>query len=360
MLVPVALYPVRYHISLQTMGLVPARPLLPSWRSFLPLSPWSPIRLPTLPSGLSLATLADIARAAATSPLVIVGITFILEDWTRAVIDEAFETTIIRPSNPDLACPDDGWERHTAGVPKSTSIIRNAINNVLTKFGWAEPLEPRWGPEQLVESHVRPGSVEVNGHRVTNINRLDISVVHSGVQPVSGQNDVSGEHLPNNPSHPPPSSTATENGSIPLTSQDDITSTSSSSNVASAYPVGRVSRAYHRVTPLSTEPSRLLGSICARQLTDWVMLPLNIYTCRLIASHYFAGRRGQCPNSYLFYTVRNPLAELHDLDFRSVVSLLSRVGLCAAIKGAIDLGIWGCQWLVVTYIGKRYFGWGTL
>jgi hypothetical protein len=104
----------------------------------------------------------------------------------------------------------------------------------------------------------------------------------------------------------------------------------------------------------------MIGVICKTQLVGWAMLPLRMVAYRLVASHNLAGRVNRLSSGRSLYPVMHPLAELHDLDLRRISTLVSRVALCGAIEVAINLGLWGCQWATVTYLGKKYFAWGTL
>src|SRR5207247_2190604 len=131
-------------------GLIPARPLLPSWKTFIPFSKWSPIQpfpplllrsAPPPTSGIDWFLRGWKAGfiAPLSSPLVFVCLEHFLERWIYDVVYEAIESTIIHPTNPDLLAPDDGTKNRAAILglrEKSPSLIRNTIRKFLAALGW--------------------------------------------------------------------------------------------------------------------------------------------------------------------------------------------------------------------------------
>lgn len=318
-----------------------------------------------------------------------------------AVIYESIESTVIHPNSPDLRSPDDFKNKASAifGLrQKSPLIVRKTIRRFLVALGWGERSPTPDVPDaygesnQAVEIDVRR-HVEVDGTQITNINRLQVPAVHAGIHPVAGDNDAVETRTPFQtiPGRGPPASpTASEQSHhgddprIRITSREGIVemevrlpaqvlsshtevienarSTSAQRDAALPVPEDQVLQIYHRVTQLSTEPSQMIGAICKAQIVGLAVLPFKLVTIRLIASHYLAGHGNPVgiPPGSSWYRVLSPLSELHDLSLRSTGLLLSRVALCGMLEVAIDLTLWGCQYVAVTHIGKNYFGWGTL
>ena len=121
---------------------------------------------------------------------------------------------------------------------------------------------------------------------------------------------------------------------------------------------------FHRVTHLSMEPGQMLGAILKSQMVTWVTLPLRIVGLRMMASHFLA-THPQAALDLGRTPIKSPLSDVwptysSQLGLRSAGVLAGRVALCGAIEMAVDLSLWGCQWVCVTWIGKRYFNWGKL
>ncbi|KAF2178537.1 hypothetical protein K469DRAFT_695338 [Zopfia rhizophila CBS 207.26] len=402
--VEIIFYPFAYHANLQRLGLVPARPFFPPWRAFMPFSALSPIRTIALPVTLTAPSIIDFVKSSLSSPLVFVCLEHFLERWVYAVVYEAIESTTTQPDHPDLTSPDDGVKNRATAIlglrRKSPAMIRNAINRLLVTLGWGKPfpsLEPgehRNRAERRLEiDQNRP--VQVGGTQVTGLNRLRIPAVHLEVQPVSGLLNVSNTTLaPDQPLQPvspasPTASEASQDGNDPrirITSREGIVEmevrlppqiistrtevsgtnppTPNQPDVAAPTPVPEPETpTYHRVTQLSTEPAQMIGAVLKAQIVTWVTLPLKIITLRLIASHYHRSHQqyaGLLPRVPLYPGIFGAMGSPSQLAMRSTGLFLSRVALCGAMEVAIDLGLWGCQWAAVTWIGKKYFGWGTL
>jgi hypothetical protein len=388
-LTEVAYYPLAYHASLQRLGLIPAKQL-PYWKAFIPFSKWSPIK-PflryqelTVPSSVSASEgfvrgLKAGILVPLTSPLLFVCLEHFLERMIYALIYEAIETTVIHPENPDLISPDDGTRSRASAIlglrKRSPSLIRSTVNKMLIALGWGMP-----SPSEHEERpHQIPQTLEVSGQQVINVNRLQLTAANPPNTQVA-----SGSVLPNQV-FTPPSPTATEASQddsdprIRITSREGIVemevrlpphaltthmdnfgtgpASPDHSNTTSPVPVRDArSRAYHRVTQLSTEPSQMIGAICKSQIVGWATLPLKLVTLRLVATHFLASNPGHMAS----HRVLDPLPRLHDLSVRSVGLMFSRVALCGLLEVAIDLSLWGIQYTAVLWAGKSFFGWGDL
>ncbi|ORY12148.1 hypothetical protein BCR34DRAFT_624494 [Clohesyomyces aquaticus] len=401
--VEIAFYPFAYHSSLQRLGLIPARPLHPRLMSFIPFSSSSPIRPPVVPSSLTAASLIDFTRSILNSPLVFVCLNHFLERWIYATIYEVIETTVIRPDRPDLEVPDDGVKNRATQIlglrRRTPSPVRNVINKLLVTLGWGTPLPlVDVGPHELpatrrTEPEARRTTETAQG-RLTNISRLEIPMAHGALRPVNSSVSnvtVAPTSIPELLSPvSPTASQGSQNDSddprIRITSREGIVEMevrlpphvlSTRTEVSGPNSPPLIQRgghpaspsadqqdvpAYHRVTQLSTEPAQMIGSVFKTQIIGWATLPLRLVVLRLIASHYVANnqRPGYPTSGTLPYRGLTLLSGLRNLSVQSVGLLLSRLALCGALEVAIDLSLWGCQWVAVTQVGKRLFNWGTL
>ncbi|KAF2474794.1 uncharacterized protein BDR25DRAFT_214690 [Lindgomyces ingoldianus] len=403
LLVEIAFYPLAYHATLQRLALLPTKPLLPPWRAFVPFSSSSPIRLLSLPSALTAASLMEFIKSAISSPLVFVCLEHFLERWVYALVYEAIESTTIRPDRPDLETPDDGVKNRATQIlglrRKSPPVVRTAINKLLVTLGWGKPF-PSSEAREYSDGRTRRAEIEMsrtmenNQGRVTNVSRLQIPMAHMPIQPLPGGSSVS--NITVAPTSVPeafsPASPTASQGSqgdnddprIRITSREGIvemevrlpphvlSTHTEVSGTNSPTPIQRgialspadepEEPACHRVTQLSTEPSQRIGAVLKAQIVGWATLPLKLITLRLIASHYIAGRQRRPDQKFGIAVYRgvSPLGGLRDFNLQSAGVLISRVALCGALEVAIDLSLWGCQWLAINCVGKKFFGWGTL
>lgn len=381
--------------------MVPARPLLPPLKSFLPFSGQSPL-LPFSVNSNAPASPTGFLLAFVTSPFVFVCLEHFFERWVYAIINSPIETTILRPNNPDIISPEDGNRERTTSIlglrKESPKIVRNAIAKFIGFIGWGEA-DSTASQSSLIPSQVyglQNGNImEPGGRRASNVNGLQVPGVlqSSFIEP---ENEGSGtitvpinslsEAAPYSPHHSPPlsptaSQTSHNDGDprIRITTRGDLIEMevrlplqvlSSHTEVAGSGPSTPVPQdtasptptrspgvlPYHRVTQLSSEPSSMIGSICKAQMVRLVSLPLKLVTLRLVASHYLAGRQEFAgPRSVL-----GAFVQPGKVDLTSTVALVTRLALCGMLELAIDLTLWGCQYWTVLRLGTRVFDWGAL
>ncbi|KAJ4380135.1 hypothetical protein N0V86_004444 [Didymella sp. IMI 355093] len=139
----VLFYPLSYHANLQRLGLLPARPLLPFWKSFIPFSPSSPLTPLSVHHDAASGSAMGVAKAIITSPMVVIIAEHFYERWIYSAIFEAVETFVIRPDNADIESPDAISKDRATSIlglqRRSPRLIRDAINKLLVRLGWAEP-----------------------------------------------------------------------------------------------------------------------------------------------------------------------------------------------------------------------------
>ncbi|KAF2109084.1 hypothetical protein BDV96DRAFT_503666 [Lophiotrema nucula] len=394
LIVEIAYYPFAYHANLQRLGLIPARPLLPSWGALIPFSSSSPISAPSANSAL------ELCQAASYSPLVWVCLEHFLERWAYAAIYEAIESTVLRPENPDLISPDDGVKDRANAIlglrRKSPLLLRISINRMLVALGWGRPFPHSETREQLIRLARRaqdlPDRIDLDPEQVTDGRQHELPIADHESLTILGYEPSAAPalSLPHGgiPAASPTASEASQNGDDPrirITSREGIVEMevrlpphvlSTHTEVADVYsehqdedgvaapaPVPeRDATYYHRVTQLSTEPAQMIGAICKAQLLVWAVLPLKLVALRLIASHYLANASSNMGNAAVepYRSIPPPFGTLNSLSLRSIGTFMSRVALSSALGFAVDLTLWGCQWAAVTWMGKQFFGWGTL
>lgn len=389
----VLFYPLSYHAHLQRLGLKPARPLLPHWKSFVPFSPWSSL-IPLSVHHDASVSAASCLKAILTSPLVMIIAEHFYERWVYSAIFEAVEAFIIRPDNADIESPDAVSKDRATSIlglqRRSPPMVRTAIKKMLVFLGWCEP-------DELSETDRKPSldsvtsagqSVEVAGSQLLDLAPVDIPVSRTDRPATDGANDstvtipveVVDDLL--RPATPPTPTTSDHDDNDPrirITSREGIVEMevrlppriiSSHTEILDGQPAAanhshvtprRVShhagtRPRHRVTQLSTEPSQMIGAIVKAQLIGLAVLPFKLVVLRLVANHYLASHQ----NDTLAPRFVEPIPSLSTLTAGSIATGISRVALCAGCELAIDLSLWSVQCLAVTSIGKSTFGWGAL
>lgn len=383
-------YPFSYHASLQRLGLIPARPLLPYWKSFIPFSSSSPL-LPLSIYHDATGSVSNIARAAITSPLVVVIAEHFYERWVYSAIFEAVESFIIRPDNADIESPDAVSKERATSIlglqRRSPPLIRSAVKRLLMFLGWCEPDDVLGsGPTHSVSNAGQ--SREVVSAQVTDLMPIEIPVSRRDRATTDGAEEstvtVPIDFLDDliRPTTPPTPTTSDHDENDPrirITSREGIVEMevrlpprviSAHTEVMDVHPESSSHsaparrsnhrrappRLHHRVTQLSTEPSQMIGAIVKAQLVGLAVLPFKLVVLRLVATHYLASQQ---ETGFVSRFVE-PFPNINDLSFRSIGIGMSRVALCSALELAIDLGLWSAQYMAVTTAGKNIFGWGTL
>ncbi|KAF2832049.1 hypothetical protein CC86DRAFT_390236 [Ophiobolus disseminans] len=395
----IVFYPFYYHAELQRLGLIPARPLLPCWKSLIPFTKASPI----LPFSLYFSpstSIMDCAKAAVTSPVVLMCVCHSIERWVYAAVNEAVDTSVIRPDNPAIVSPEAGNKHRITAIlglrGQSPPLVRKAINSLLVALGWGAPYDSNQaGQAHLPETtqHVNPTegqTIEVGGTTVTDVTPLELAVAQipghidvdvSDVQVVAMQASENDENeRPRTPMTPMASELQYDDDDprIRITNRqgivemevrlpprilsthtevdDDLVPPQSQGRVQSRREaLGPTDRPQHRVSELSLEVSRMVSAIVKAQIVGLAMLPVKLVVLRLIASHYLACHGGSNSSRAVV-----PLPDLKDLSWRSVGIQVSRLALCNALEIAIDLTLWSLQYAIALNIGKARFGWGAL
>jgi len=333
-------------------------------------------------------------QAALLSPLLFVSLDHLLERWAYGMANEATQSTIIRPTNLGTAWAAGIVRNRTGSLGlrrRRPQFVHDGIVKVLVAVGWGRVgsseedvtnrnAQPRDGVGHGIPGRGIDASMDPWGHSD------GTAVAGNGestemTMAVQSLNDVL---PPPTPTSPPPSPTASQVSNnendprIRITSREGVVEMevrlppqvlSSHSEMAGS---GRetVSQRGHvspdgtrtadvgrqRVTQLSLEASQMIGAICKNQFVMWATLPLKCVTLSLVASHYLHGRGGMHGGGQ--GTLRRLLGP-GEVSWKSVGIQTLRIALCGTVELAISLGFWGCQYLVVTWMGTTKFGWGT-
>ncbi|KAF1920081.1 hypothetical protein BDU57DRAFT_533896 [Ampelomyces quisqualis] len=391
------LYPFSYHADLQRLGLIPAHPYLPPWSSLSLFSIISPLRPFSMYYDAS-ASLADCAKAVIASPAVMACAEHLFGRWVYATISEAVDASVTCPDNPDIVSPEAG-NKHglltTLGFGRpSPPLIRKAVARLMLALGWSattKPVESR-NISQVAFGHVQSLSlvegqtIDVGGTAVTNVTPLELNVArppnqHDTEDSEANMSTVQVEMVhdlerPVTPGSPLASAPQYDDDDprIRITNREGIvemevrlpphilsTHTEVHDALASAQGhqdegLTRRSRRNHRVSKLSLALSDKISGIVKTQLVGLIVLPVRLVVLRMVASHYLCSVGGNTSLSRV--VVRLP--RCGDSSWRWIGVQVSRVALCSAVQMAVDVGLWGVQYMLSVSIGKAFFGWGTL
>jgi len=319
----------------------------------------------------------------------------LLERWVYDMINEAVDTSVICPDNPDIvsASTDDKHRIMTAlGLRrKSPPLVRSVIERMMMAIGWgtasklgeteSDHLAEIALPRRLAEGQ----TIDIAGNTVANITPLDLTVgqppslddaevpgVDALAMSIIAVDETDRPRTPMTPLALEPQ--YDDDPRIRITSREDVVEMevrlpqhilSAHTEVADAlassqtqrdYALAPRGRPHHRVSHLSLEASDKISHILKSHLVGLAVLPFKIVALRLVASHYLAGN-GRDAN---LSRVVVPLPRFHELSWRSVGIQASRLALCGMLHLAVDLSLWGVQYAASVYVGKNLFGWGTL
>jgi hypothetical protein len=281
--------------------------------------------------------------------------------WIGEVFNKVYYFTFIRPHGyaPAQDKPTGLWGvRATLGA-----AMENAITWIVVGLGWGTRPEPICTSQMDIEPPALQ-TFEVGGTRITDIQPLEIPVARPE-SPVDSASPVGYRSTDREAIEAADGFTGAATSAWIAPERDrpaelEVTGASSDTEIVDNVDPTSTPYAYRRPSMLSIGPASGAALIFEEELSWWATLPLEILATRLIASHYLAGHGNRSSSSSPLYPVLDPLAEFRSLDFRSISVLLYRQALCGAVGVAIRLGLWGCEYLAVTYIGKKYFRWGTL
>lgn len=336
----------------------------------------------------------DFAKAAVTSPVIVLCGEHLFERWVHDMINEAVDASVICPDNPDIVSPsaNDKHRIMTAlGLRRrSPPLVRKAIEKLMAALGWGtlfklNEAEPHRLAETAFPLNLQEGqTIDVGGTTVTDVTPLELPVAQTPSQDATDFLEVDPLAMsivavdemerPATPLTPMALEPQYEDDDprIRITSREGIvemevrlpphilsTHTEVADALASSQTqqddaLTRRDRPHHRVTHLSLEASDKISVILKTHLVGFVVLPFKLVALRLVASHYLHGGGADLSR------VAVPLPRLSELSWRSIGVQVSRLALCQVLQLVIDLGLWGVQYTVSLNIGQGLFGWGTL
>jgi hypothetical protein len=319
------------------------------------------------------------------------------EFWLYGTINEAVESSVVRPDNPDIVSPDASNRHRVTTIlglrQQSPPLVQRAIRRLMTALGWAMPVQldapEGYQPNQAVRQldSTEGQTIDVSGTTVTDVTSLVLGVAGTQDSDTEGVPDISGLAMSvvavDESDRPPTPLSPLVSGSlddeddprIRITSREGIVEMEvrlpprilsthteviddahASPQIQYTWVTPQSDRPRHRVSQLSLEASDKISAIVKTQLVGLAVLPLRLVSLRLVASHYIASYGGEIGHSRVVV----PWPSLEELSWRSVGVQMSRVALCSLLHIAIDLSLWGIQYAISLNVGKGLFEWGSL
>ncbi|KAF2499220.1 hypothetical protein BU16DRAFT_614675 [Lophium mytilinum] len=360
----VAFFPLYYYSSLQRLHLVPIRPFLPPLESFIPFTPSSPIQRVPFPSTLTRESVTTFTVSLLASPLLLFFVEVFIERQVYGVIYDAIESRQLEAGS-ELAHSEEYPKPRTAkfiGLSEAPwGVFGSAIDTLLgylrRAYIFDDELDGRRTPqERYIERELDRirAEVDLGNLQLTDLERLDVPLAHAenDSRPMEfGESDTGHATMPLDLSRPvsPVSQTISEGSldamdpSVRITSREEndgivelevrlpqlasVTHEELATNASAArIHNGRGDDGqqwiFPRATKLSTEPSRMLGSILNSQIVTWARMPLQLAGLRLLARGFQAAHSQALSGR----SVQNPLLGLR--PFR----VLERALLCGGIE----------------------------
>ncbi len=351
--------PLIVYATYQRLGLLPSKPLFPPLRGLIPFTQASPIQAPPFPSRMSAAVLYTWAASILESPLVLSLIWRHASNVVQNAIREPFVTYICKPDRPDEHTIKETTERrksYRSMLTKPPSFWRSFVRGTLSFVGWTayEPVSQAFPTQSLDSRHDDAVTSPQPERQATALVAL--------ASPREPQEllttDTRGEGTA--VAQEQASLSEREHEDHPRTTQDVLAApVPGTSPPPTDSQVSRRPRKRHRVTPFSEESAMMLDTVLSGCITELILLPLRTVIMGKMARS-FANNPGLARQG-----VWAPFAPWSGgagsvVGLRALGTVAGKVALCYAIELLIGLGVWGCEWALVTSVGRRYFNWGKL
>ncbi|KAK8158846.1 hypothetical protein BKA80DRAFT_344621 [Phyllosticta citrichinensis] len=377
--IELAFSPIILHAAYQRLLLVPASQYLPTRQAFNPCTPVLRQQLSFLVNDLSVTNLVGLFGGLATSPAVMI------VAWRHSIMRiqrlmyESVEKGVLVPDNPDMYTTGEVFERRryqdvdfiqwkgtqehswvnrlfsflnwtwTVDAPGGSSSIQPPSNDA-PDSGGAEPqatIGETAPPRDIVDTEGRSGAespadtaAQQQGNATVRIASRDentgvvsIEIALPEVVEEVAQHEIdTGNQLGNEHERESGRGPHNENRSN--------------------------QRRRHRVTQLAEEPAEMLGSWINFTLSDWVLLPAKAIGLRMMARGLLQALAPESRATSRVFPCWPSRSDFTGDGLHRLGVYAGRIGVCCAIEVVLGLGLWGCECLAVTTIGRRYFQWG--
>ncbi|KAK8202929.1 hypothetical protein IWZ01DRAFT_515809 [Phyllosticta capitalensis] len=372
--------PIILHAAYQRLLLVPASQFLPSRQAF---NPWTPIlqqRLSSLITEASIENFVGFAKELATAPAVLI------VAWRHSVMHmqrlmyESVEKGVLIPDNPDIYTVAEAPERrgnHDAEFKHwARTQDRGWANWLFSNLNWtwtADSHQDIPSGEPTSDSITTSGAErpETDMALVESVPRRD--EINAGLSRAGSPTETAGPHQGNATVRIASRDENTGVVSVEIVlpevveetqhqALDPANQTGNDHEQDSSRQSGEVSRGNrrrrHRVTQLAEEPAEMLGSWINFTLSDWVLLPAKAVGLRIMARGLLQALMPGTRATARPFPCWPSRSDFTGDGLQKLGIYVGRIGLCCAIEVVLGLGLWGCECLAVTTIGRRYFQWG--
>ena len=366
------LTPLKIYSTLQRQCLLPAWPLFPPPKAFIPFSPSSPLRLPDLPDRLNGAACLKYLGSLALSPLVL----SCLLSWTRPLVEHKVQkytrAALPAPDSPDV---------YSIQAAIEDEMDRNHIPGLGNAADTPELWESRSVTEELAKDLQYIGrTVQILYDRLlaliprTSPNPSDPPAKPTQTPADALENDDD-TTPPASPSYDPSSSSA----SRPSTPPPQIAISGSSAingtvHMSVAIPVPRRphprSRSpgpdtAYRVTLLTAQAADSMAERLAGCITDILLFPLEALYVRSVALSFLSSPMGEVGAAAERWKGEvYPLGGWFGMGLRrgwgGVADYVGKMVLVQGMEMGVGFAVWQVSVGVSWWVGRKWFEWGRL
>lgn len=395
------LTPLKIYSTLQYQGLLPAWPLFPHPRAFVPFSPSSPLRLPALPDPLDGTSCLQFLASLACNPLVLLW----LREWMRPRVQDKVHkyarAALPAPDFPDVysieAANEDDIDKETiaglcnaADTPElwESRSVQEQLAKDLQYIGRSLQIlyDNFWGlfPRKSRKPSTSPAAQPLPSPIPTP------ALVNSRVDDAS----------PPSPSYGPSSSSPSRPSSP--RPQIEITGSTTSSgtvhmSVAIPVPISSIARRrrhnthprdpsspsspgpgnvhyrnlqhdpYYRITTLSSQAAYSMSHRLSGYITDILLFPLEARYVRSVALSFLsspAATVGAKAAAERWKGEVYPLGRWFGMGLRGrwagAADYAGKMALVQGIEMGIGLAVWQMSVGLSWWAGRKWFEWGRL
>lgn len=385
------LTPFKIFSTLQQLGLLPAWPLLPHPKAFIPFSPSSPLQIPTLPDRLDGASCLRFLASLAVNPVVLLCVRLWMgplvehkvRKYTRAAlpapdfpdaysIQAAIEDEIDRDSIPGLGNAVDTpelWESRsvTEELAKDLQYIGRNFQILYDKF---RDMFPKTSRESRTSPATEPQPTPTPRPAL-------IDTLEDDTSPPSPSYDPSSSSA-SRPSTPRPqieiTGSTTSSGTVhmsvaipvPISSHPRRRPPRDQSPPSTPGP-NNVRYPYYRITTLTAQPADSMAQQLSGYITDILLFPLEALYVRSVARSFLsspAASVGAKAAAERWKGEVYPLGGWFGMGlrggWRGVADYAGKMVLVQGLEVAIGLAVWQASVGLSWWVGRRWFEWGRL
>ncbi|CAF9915683.1 hypothetical protein IMSHALPRED_002673 [Imshaugia aleurites] len=389
------LTPFRIFSTLQHQGLLPAWPLFPHPKAFIPFSPWSPLRLPDLPARSDGASCLRFLASLAVSPVVLLCV----RSWIRPLVEYKVQkytrAALPAPDYPDIysiqAAIEDEIDRDqipglgnaidTPELWESTSVTQELAKDlqyigrnfqILHDTFWGLFSRPSKKPS--TSPVLEPLTIPTPTPALMDPPEDDASPTSPSYDPSSSsasrpstprpQIEISGSTASNGVVHmsvaiPVPASSIPRRRRYSAHPRDP--------HAPSTPRLNNLYCSYHRITTLTAQAADSMAQHLSGYITDILLLPLEALYVRSVALSFLSSPAATGGGKMVAERWKGevyPLGCWFGMgprgDWRGVGDYVGKMVLVQGLEMGFGFAVWQASVGLSWWVGRKWFEWGRL